>query len=172
MYACNNNVQKNKETLRGDNVIKSIKAALKLPDGIYIRGSAQDYPVLFTIDTGASRTLISKHVFESMKQEELKCSSKLVGASRAVIKTWEMGLFKLTLGPVQLEVEAIVADIDHDGLVGVDVLQNGDSRPADLMMIKDVLLIDVQEVPIIQLGMKTRTRRVYISGPFCNPSTV
>lgn len=157
----------------GDNVIKSIKATRKLPDGIYIRGSVQGYPLLFTTDTGASRTIISKRVFEAMKQEdqpELKSSSKLVGASGAVIKELGKGSFKLRLGPMQLEVEAIVADIEDDGLLGVDILQNGDNGPADLMMSKGVLLIDEQEVPIIQVGMKTRTRRVTSADHFIIPA--
>ena len=108
-----------------------------------------------------------------MKQEdqpELKCLSKFVGANGVVIKELGKGPFKLRLGPVQLEVEAIVADIDDDGLLGVDVLQNGDSGPADLMMSKDVLLIDEQKVPIILVGMKTRTRRVTSADHFVIPA--
>ena len=35
------------------------------------------------------------------------------------------GKFQIKLGPIQLEIDAIVADIDDDGLLGVDVLQNG-----------------------------------------------
>lgn len=138
-------------------MIKSIKVTRKLPDGVYIRGSAQGYPLLFTTDTGASKTIISKRVYESMKTEdqpELKRSSKLVGASGAEIRELGKGKFLLKLGPVHLEVEAIVADIDDDGLVGVDVLQNGDNGPSDLMMSKGVLMINKQEVPIIQVGIK------------------
>ena len=37
-----------------------------------------------------------------------------------------------------MEVEAIVAEIDDDGLLGVDILQNGKNGPADLLMSKGV----------------------------------
>ena len=50
---------KNNDNLKEDNVIKSIRVTRKLPDGVYIRGSVQGYPLLFTTDTGASKTIIS-----------------------------------------------------------------------------------------------------------------
>ena len=50
-----------------DEVMKSIKATRKLPDGIYIKGSVQGYPILFTADTGASKTIISRRTYEAMK---------------------------------------------------------------------------------------------------------
>ena len=80
---------------------------------MYNLGFAQAYPLLVTTDTGASRTIISKRVFESMKIEdipELKGASKLVGARGAEIKELGKGIFLLKLGPVMLEIEAIVAD--------------------------------------------------------------
>ena len=111
-------------------MIKSIKATRKLPDGIYIRGTAQGYPPLFTTDTGASKTIISSRVYESFKPEDrpkLERSSKLVGAGGVSIKELK-GTFTLQLGPVSMQTEAIVAEIDDDGLLGVDVLQNGMSK--------------------------------------------
>ena len=154
-------------------MIKSVKATRKLPDGVYIRGSAQGYPLLFTTDTGASRTIISKRLFESMEkqdQPELKGTTKLVGASGAKIQEMGKGLFQLKLGPVKIKTEAIVADIEDDGLLGVDVLQNASGGPSDLMLSKGVLLINKQEVPIIQVGMRTTTRKVTAADHFVIPA--
>ena len=64
-------------------IVKSIKHVRKLPDGVYIRGSVQGYPVLLTADTGATKTVISKRVYEAMRPEDkpkLGKSSKLIGA--------------------------------------------------------------------------------------------
>ena len=91
----------------------------KLPDGVYIRRSAQGYPLLFITDTCASKTIISKRVFESIAAEDqskLSGSSKLIGASRTEERQLGKGLFLLKLGPMLLEVDAIVADIADDGL--------------------------------------------------------
>ena len=94
-------------------MIKSIKATRKLPDGIYIRGTAQGYPLLFTTDTGASKTIISSRVYESFKPEDrpkLVKTSKLVGAGGVSIKEQGKGTFTLQLGPVSMQTEAIVAE--------------------------------------------------------------
>ena len=112
--------------------------------------------MLFTTDTGASKTIISNGVFESMKQEdrpELQKTPKLVDASGIAIK-------ELKIGPVHLEVEAIVAETDDDRLLGIDVLQNGTDGPTDSLMNKGVLIISKQEMPIIQVGVTKRVRRV------------
>ena len=71
------------------NVIKSVKITRKLPDGMYIRGTVQGYPLLFTTDTGASKTIISTRVYDSMQPGDrpaLEKMSKLVGASGVSIK--------------------------------------------------------------------------------------
>ena len=154
-------------------MIKSIKATRKLPDGIYIRGTAQGYPLLFTTDTGASKTIISSRVYESFKPEDrpkLVKTSKLVGAGGVSIKELGKGTFTLQLGPVSMQTEAIDAEIDDDGLLGVDVLQNGKGGPTDLLMSKGVLKVEGKEVPIIQVGMKNRVRKVTSADHFVIPA--
>ena len=144
-----------------------------MPDGVYIRGSVQGYPLLFTTDTGASKTIISNRVFESLKPEdrpELEKTSKLVGASGVSLKERGKGIFCLKLGSVKMEVEAIVAEIDDDGLLGVDILQNGKNGPADLLMSKGVLMIDKKEIPIIQVGVNDRVRKVTAADHFVIPA--
>ncbi|MCG8032791.1 MAG: retroviral-like aspartic protease family protein, partial [Candidatus Thiodiazotropha taylori] len=152
--------------------MKSIKHVRKLPDGIYIRGTVQGYPILFTADTGASKTVLSKRVYESMRSEdrpELGKASKLIGAGGTTIKDLGKGDFSIQLGTVSLKIEAIVADIDDDGLIGVDVLQSSSKGPTDILMSKGVLMINEQEVPIIQIGVRTRIRRVTAADHFVIP---
>ena len=69
-----------------------------------------------------------------------------------------------------MEVEAIVAEIDDDGLLGVDILQNGKNGPADLLMSKGVLMIDKKEIPIIQVGVNNRVRNVTAADHFVIPA--
>ena len=68
-------------------MVKSIKHLRKLPDGVYIRGSIEGYPALLTTDTGASKTIISKKLYEAMKPDKppLGKSSKLIGAGGTTI---------------------------------------------------------------------------------------
>ena len=159
--ACaDNNGQLNMK--RGE-VLKSIKTSSRLPNGIYIRGSIQGYPILFTADTGASKTIISRRTYEAMEigdRPSLVKSARLVGPTGTAINEVGQGTFSLKLGQVAVEVEAVVADIDDDGLLGIDVLQNGKGGPADLLLSKGVLQVKDEEVPIIQVGLKSKVRRV------------
>ena len=62
--------------------------------------------MLFTTDTGASKTIISRRIFESMSAEDklkLSGASKLIGACGTQIKELGKGLFLLKLGPVSIE---------------------------------------------------------------------
>ena len=144
-------------------MIKSIKHSRKLPDGIYIRGNIQGYPILYTADTGASKTVISKRVYDNMRSADrptLTKSAKLVGAGGSSINERGKGNFNVQLGPVSVETEAIVAEIEDDGLLGVEILQNGADGPTDILMSKGVLKMAVKEVPIIQVGIVNRIRNV------------
>ena len=132
----------------------------------------QGYPILFTADTGASKTIISKRMYEAMDiadRPALTKSSRLLGPSGAVIMELGKAKFSLTLGQIDTEVEAVVAEIDDDGLLGIDVLQNGDGGPADLLLSKGVLVVQDKEVPIIQVGLKNRLRRVTAADHFVIP---
>ena len=69
-----------------------------------------------------------------------------------------------------MKVEAIVAAIDDDFLLGVDILQNGDNGPADLLMSKGVIVLNKKEVPIIQVGVTKRVRKVSAADHFVIPA--
>ena len=69
-----------------------------------------------------------------------------------------------------MDTEAIVAEIVDDGLLGVDVLQNREGRPTDLLMSKGVLKVEGKDVSIIQDGMKTRVRKVTSADHFVIPA--
>ena len=61
---------------------------------------------------------------------------------------------------VNLQIEAIVAEIDDDALLGIDVLQNQYNGPTDLLMSKGILKMGDNEVPIVQVGINDRIRKV------------
>ena len=96
-------------------------------------------------------------------------TSNLVGASGVSFKGIGKGTFSIKIGVVEMTVEAIVADIDDDGLLGVDVLQNNKDGPVDILLSRGVLVIDKKEVPIIQVGVKTHVRKITAAGHFVIP---
>ena len=69
-----------------------------------------------------------------------------------------------------MEIEAIIAEIDDDGLLGVDILQNGGNGAADLLMNKGVMVFNNKEVPMIQVGITNRARKVTATDDFVVPA--
>ena len=89
-------------------------------------------------------------MYEAMDRADRPALTRLSGPSGTVIMTLDKAKFSLTLGQIDIDVEAVIAEIDDDGLLGIDVLQNGDGKPADLLLSKGVLVVQDKEVPIIQ----------------------
>ena len=132
----------------------------------------QGYPILFTADTGSSKTIISKRMYEAMRPADrptLNKSTRLLGPSKDAIKELGKVKFSITLGEMETTVGAVVAEIDDDGLLGIDVLQNGDCGPAELLLSKGMLAIQDNEVPIIQVGLRDRVCRVTAADHFVIP---
>ncbi len=137
-----------------------------LGDGLYIKGLVQKVPVIFTADTGASKTIVSSKVYDRMVEgdrPELRRSACLRGADGSLIKEKGKAPFKLTLGPLEIVSEAIVADIEDDALLGYDVLSGGSKGPADILMSRNVIVLDGQEVPCVQKRRPLETRKVIVA---------
>ncbi len=97
------------------------------------------------------------------RRPELRRSSCLRGAGGSPIKERGKAAFRLTLGPLEIVSEAIVAEIEDDALLGYDVLSGGPKGPADILMSRNVIVLDGQEVPCVQRGRTLRTRKVTVA---------
>ena len=131
---------------------KGVSAGKQHGDGFYVRGSVGGVPVVITADTGATKTIVSKRVYNRMSTAEkpiLKGSVNLVGANGTSIKELGMGGFRLMVGPAELECEAVVAEIKDDVLLGYDVLGSETNGPADILIRKRVMVINGVEIPCI-----------------------
>ena len=91
-------------------------------------------------------------MYETMRPADrptLNKSTRLLGPSRDAIKELGKAKFSITLGEMETTVEAVVAEIDDDGLLETHVLQNRDGGPADLLLSKGMLTVQDNEVLII-----------------------
>ncbi len=135
-------------------------------NGVYIKGQIEGIPILFTADTGASRTVISERVYDRMEEGQrpsLEKTSCLVGAGGSPIRERGKAMFTLQLGPLVMAREAVVAAIEDDALLGYDVLVGGENGPADILLSKGKIVLDSIEIPCIQVGSKSRARKVVIA---------
>ncbi|XP_071144097.1 uncharacterized protein [Mytilus edulis] len=132
-------------------------------EGVYIQGSIEGIDVTFTADTGATRTVISTKTFRkilSSKRPKLQKSSSLASADGQPLKELGKAVFNLTLGELALEKELIVAEIEDEALLGLDILMKGDQGPADIKLTKGVILLNSTTIPCIQVGQTEPIRKV------------
>ncbi|KAH3857485.1 hypothetical protein DPMN_100092 [Dreissena polymorpha] len=88
------------------------KRLCDLGDGLYVKGFVNENPLIFTLDTGASRTIISTRVYQRLPEgsrPSLSKGAKLKGACGAPIAEMGKGMFKLRLGKMEKLKEIIVA---------------------------------------------------------------
>lgn len=125
--------------------IISISRSQPRSDGVYIDGMMEGVETLITVDTGASRTLISKHLFDQIPQHRRPEVQR--DQARRTIRTADGNTMRdhgtatveLSLAGLTVTGPFIIADISDDVLLGGDLLQKDPSGPADLLLSQGVM---------------------------------
>lgn len=133
-----------------------IRRELPVLDGVYIHGEVQGVEVSFTVDTGATSTLISTTLYNHIPDHQRPplnsvTNRKVVNANGSPMKCQGVATFDLKLGPVLLTKTLLVTDIEDEVLLGVDILQRDEHGPADLLLSEGKMLLRNQEVPLFQV---------------------
>ena len=126
--------------------------------GVYVEGTVQGTPLWVTADTGASRTVLAKSIYDKIpedKRPDLKQSRVLLDqAGGSPLVDYGKVQISLHLGTHTFPLEVCVADIKDEMLLGMDV---GDTY--DVVTSKGVIVIDGLEVPCTHIK-SDRVRRV------------
>ena len=131
--------------------------------GIYVQGSVCDIDAICCIDTGASISLVSIKLYESIPETQrpsLDSTSSFVGADGSPIKCLGVGQFSLGLGRALIDSELIVADITDDILIGADVLQDPPVGPVIIDLVKEKITLQGLSIPIVMIDGQHRFRKI------------
>ena len=90
-----------------------------------------------------------------------------MSANGTPIQEYGKAVFNITLGDIRLCKELIVAEIEDDGLLGMDVLQRD---TADILMSKGIIKLRRQTVPCISTGTWIRSRKVTVAYDYVFPA--
>ena len=148
----------------GRQVIKS--------DGVYVEGAIQGMKMTFTADTGAARTVVSAKIFHKIplsKRPTLQKSNILASANGQPLTELGKGVFTIKLGKLTLDSEVIIAEIEDDALLGLDILMKGEGGPADIKLTEGIILLNKTKIPCIQIGQPETLRRVRSADHFVIP---
>ncbi|CAG2256003.1 unnamed protein product [Mytilus edulis] len=141
-------------------------------EGVYIEGHVQGTEVNFTVDTGASRTVLSRRAFQQIpfaKRPLLKKSNMLASADGKPLHELGKAIFDIKLGDLPFEIEVVVAEIEDEALLGLDVLMKADCGPANLRLSDGIMLLGDTSIPCQQIGLPERVRKIRVADNFSIP---
>lgn len=141
-------------------------------DGVYVDGSIQGIKVIFTADTGAARTVISSKLFRKIpnsKKPRLEKSSALASVNGQPLTEMGKAVFNITLGNLTLDSELIVAEIEDEALLGLDILMKGKGGPTGIKLTEGLILLDGIAIPCTQIGQPEPVRKITAADDFIIP---
>ena len=143
-------------------------------DGVYVKGSICDIDVVYTVDTGASISLLSDRIYQEIKKQHRpqldEKTPLMTNANGKPITCRGCGIFPILFGPVYMEKQLIVANITDDVLLGADILLGDPDGPADLLFSKKVIQFRGAEIQIEADGYpKKQIRKVHLADNYTIP---
>ena len=143
-----------------------IQQRLKRNDGIYVEGEVEDVKVAFTSDTGATRSLISPQIYNCIQKQQrstLRKSVGLSGESGLLLKQYSCSDFGIKPGNLELNHEFIVAEVEDEGLIGMDKLLQGSDGLADILLNEVKIRLHGVSIPCISAGLPKKVRKVRVA---------
>ncbi|CAC5365998.1 unnamed protein product [Mytilus coruscus] len=136
-------------------------------DGVYVEGHIQGSEVNFTVDTGAVRTVLSVHAFNKIPHVNrpiLEKSNTLACADGKPLKELGKAIFEIKLGNLCFSTEMIVANIEDEALLGLDVLMKSQWGPADIKLTDGIILLGGHAIHCTQIGQTNKLiRKIYVA---------
>ena len=142
-----------------------VRRGVPTSKGLYLKGQIQGVNVIFTTDTGATRTIISRQVYEQIpesKRPQLENKPLFMkGCNGKPVTELGIGLFQVHIASLVFERKILVAEIDDQVLLGIDILQSSElGGPADILLSQNVIKMKDVSIPCFQVGTQETTRKV------------
>ena len=130
-----------------------------------MEGEIEGVKVTLTADTGATRSIISSRIYNSIPKEHqpiLRKSVGLSGVSGLPLQQYGCAIFQMKLGDLILDHEFTVAEVEDEGLLGMDILFQDRDGPADILLSKNIIRLLGVRIPCVQKGLREKVRKVRI----------
>lgn len=118
-----------------------------IEQGLYLDGVIEGIPANLLVDSGASVTVISPRIFETVQAQSEKrlepSKWQVKAASGALVAVRGQTSLQFRAGQHEWTLSALVADIEDDGILGMDFL-----REAIINCKEQTLSVDDVHVPL------------------------
>ena len=96
------------------------------------------------VDTGAEKPVVSKKVFDKIYQDDqpkLVKRGKLMHAGGQEMTPYGRCKVNMILYQVKLHNEVVIADLNDEVLLGMDILKGMDGKPADIILSQNKIIL-------------------------------
>ena len=134
-------------------------------DGLFLHCQVKDVCFPFLVDTGASRTIISKHLFSKIQQEYLSLKIeetyyKLQLADGTPLQSLGVVELPIKIGTAEINHKVLIADISDSAILGLDFLKQ---HSCQLHLDTEHIYIGNMKIPCQQRGSTTDISRITLS---------
>ncbi|CAC5386676.1 unnamed protein product [Mytilus coruscus] len=161
-----------KKELDTDGTVNTLKSEVKSLNavvvsasedaGMFVELSIQDVPVQFVVDNGGTLTLVSTRVYDLIpdlyRPHMSKNRSQIKSVCDNYLSLGGKGSFTLDFGKKKFTSEAVVTDLQVDGILGLDFMKKNKCL---IDVSANLLHIDNFKVPLLFQGTQNRNADVH-----------
>ena len=118
-----------------------------MEEGYFVNVTIENVPVTFLIDTGSNVTILSRSLIERMpahvSSSVQPTNTKMLTVTGEVTPFLGKTEHELNIGKQKLRHTLLVADIENDGIIGMDFLK---AHHCDLVLTRQILKVNGEEV--------------------------
>ncbi len=163
----NSEISSNIESSESELIDVYIRREIPTYDGVYVKGFIENVDVVFTVDTGASISILSKRIFDEISDSDRPTANGRVpilkNADGNPIPCFGNAVFSIMFGPLYIEKKLVIADITDDILLGADILLGDKAGPADLLFSQNKIVFRGAEIPIETEGYPKKIRKIRVA---------
>ena len=145
-----------------------IRRGFPSSDSVFISGSVNGVKVNFIVDTGAERTVVSKKIFDKIKDSNkpsLVKKGKLMHAGGQAIVNYGKCKVDIVLDTTCIKSDVIIAEIQDEVLLGMDILKGANGKPADIILSQNKVVLNGKEIKC-QHHPKFSNRKVWAANNY------
>ena len=122
--------------------------------GIYVEGHIEGVDLTYTVDTGASATILSTAILAEIPAErrpkiDTEKRPRFIGPTGSAIEILGKVKVKMTIGELEINREVSVANLHDECLLGADILLGLEEGPFDFFLSENKLSWNGFSIPCI-----------------------
>ena len=149
-------VNVNNQKNGASDVLSIARRGIPRVSGIYVEGHIEGVDFTFTVDTGASATILSTAILAEIPAErrpkiDTKKRPHFIGPTGSAIEILGKVKMKMTIGELEINREVSVANLHDECLLGADILLGLAEGPFDFFRSENKLSWNGFSIPCIQV---------------------